>query len=189
MSESARIHDFRALSDAKAALIKFVDEATAALASMDADVQRMSQWLSSDRPSHWKAEIRRREDAVNAAKAEIAKKQLSRAPEPASVVQERKALERAKLRLEDAQRRAENVRKWAPRWEREAMMYKGACQALSEALHRDIPLACARLDAMRNTLEAYARMAPPSESGGGSVTAPSAPEPELSERLKQGERP
>ncbi|MBL9001363.1 MAG: hypothetical protein JNK25_09535 [Phycisphaerae bacterium] len=171
MSESARIHSFRALTDAKAALIKFADEASAALASMDADVQRVSGWLASDRPAFWKAEVRRREDAVNKARGEIERKRLVRAPEPASVVEERKAWERAKERLAQAQHRAEAVRRWAPRWEREAMMYKGSCQALSEAIHRDIPLALARLDKMLAALEAYSRLAPPTDGGGGVETA------------------
>jgi hypothetical protein len=185
MSDAARIHSFRALTDAKAALLKFADEATAALSSMDADVQRVSGWLASDRPSHWKAEVRRREDEVNKARGEIERKRLVRAPEPASVVDERKAWERAKQRLVEAQRRAEAVREWAPRWEREAMMYKGSCQALSEAINRDIPLACARLDKMLSALETYARLAPPTSEGGGVETAgdvvvtPESPAPDV----------
>lgn len=167
MSDQARIHNFRALTDAKAALMKFADEATAALASMDADVHRVSGWLSLDRPAHWKAEIRRREDEVNKARGEIERKRLVRAPEPASVVDERKAWERAKARLAQAQQRAEAVRRWRPRWERDAMIYKGSCQALSEVINRDIPLACARLDKMLASLEAYSRMAPPTAEGGG----------------------
>lgn len=159
--ESARVHNTRALMEAKAALVKFAEEAGAALAAMDTDVNRVSIWLGSDRPYHWKKEIRRREDLVAKARAEISRKQIVRAPEPASVVEERRALQRAQQYLEEAQRRAEATRRWAARWERDAMMYKGTVSGLSEVLSRDIPLACARLDRMADALEAYQRLAPP----------------------------
>jgi hypothetical protein len=160
-AESARIHNTRALMDAKAALVKFAEEAGAAIASMDSDVQRISIWLGTDRPYHWKKEIRRREDLVAKARAEISRKQIVRAPEPASIVEERRALQRAQQYLEEAQRRAEATRRWASRWERDAMMYKGSVAGLCEALARDIPMACARLDRMADALEAYQRIAPP----------------------------
>ncbi|MCX5690189.1 MAG: hypothetical protein NTV94_10480, partial [Planctomycetota bacterium] len=70
MSTKARIHDSKALLDTKAALVQFVEQVTAAVAGMDADVARLSMWLHQDRPMHWKHEIRRREDLVLNAKTD-----------------------------------------------------------------------------------------------------------------------
>jgi len=121
-------------------------------------------WLHQERPSYWKHEIRRRGEDVNKAKTEISRKIIAAAPEPASLVLERRALHRCQSRLEEAQKRLEKVKSWGPRWEREAMMYKGSTHGLSEQLHREIPLALARLEKMFQALEAYAKIAPPGAS-------------------------
>lgn len=155
MAEQAKVSEIDVLRDVKAALAKFAEEAGAVISGVDAEVARVGQWLSHDRPSFWKAEIRRREDKVQAAKAAISRKQLSRAPEPASVVEERRALQRCQHHLDDARARAEAVRRWAPVWDREALLYKSSCAGLSETLLRDIPAAMARLERMAAALHAY----------------------------------
>jgi hypothetical protein len=168
MADSARIHDVEALKRARAALADFADQVGAALASVDSDIQRVSQWLNVERPTHWKLEVRRRMESVERGKAEIMRKKIIAAPEPASVVLEERRLERARQRVENAQRRLDSVRRWAPVWEREAMMYKGSSRALTEALHADIPRGLAILSRMMESLEAYAAVAPPS----GEIEAP-----------------
>lgn len=161
MSTQARIYNSKALLDAKAALVKFAEQVTGALASVDSDISRLSQWLHQERPAYWKHEIRRREDKVLAAKTEIQRKIISQAPEPPSLVLERKVLQRAVASTEQARQRLEKVKQWAPRWERDALLYKTSTSGLSEALYRDIPAALARLEQMLLSLEAYARLAPP----------------------------
>ncbi len=155
MAERARLHDISILMEARSAVAAFADEVRRALGAVDADVQRVSQWLSLERPAYWKAEVRRREDAVNQARAAIAKKQISRAPEPASVVEERQELQRQQRRLEEARQRQEAVKRWAPIWDKEAQMYKSSCASVTEWLGRDAPAAMARLDAMMKALDAY----------------------------------
>jgi hypothetical protein len=159
---TARIHDSKALLDTKAALVKFVEQVTGALAGMDADVGRVTMWLHHERLAHWKHEIRKREDAVMAAKTEIQRKIIAAAPEPVSLILERKAVARAQERVDEARRRLENTKRWSPKWEREAMIYKGGTQSLGEAINRDIPLAMNRLEKMLLALEAYQRMEAPS---------------------------
>ena len=157
----ARVYNTEALKEVKAALADFTESVAQTLASVDADINRISQWLSQDRPAYWKREVRKCEEAVAHAQADIMRKRLIAAPEPASVVEEQKILNRAKQRVTEAQRKLDNVRRWAPIWEREAMLYKTACRGLTEAAHRDVPAAAARLDAMMTSLEAYLRLAAP----------------------------
>lgn len=143
------------LRDVRVALAKFAQEARNTLTAVDADVARVGQWLTHERPAHWKHEIRRREDQVAAAKAAIARKQISRAPEPASVVEERKALQKCQRRLEHARERAEATRRWAAVWERESSLWKSSCSGLTELLDRDVPGAMADLDRMMKALAEY----------------------------------
>lgn len=159
------MYDSRALLDAKAALVKFAEQVTAAISSMDAEVARLGMWLDQERPAHWKHELRRREDKVLAAKIDIQRKIIAQAPEPVSLLLERKVVHRAQARADEARKRFERVKQWSPRWEREAMMFKTSIAALSDATHRDIPLAMARLEKMLLALEAYERIAPPDSAG------------------------
>ena len=122
MGESARIKSVAALRDMKVALAEFVDQVNIALAGVDADIGRTAQWLQHDRPAYYKSAIRRATDEVTRAKSEISRKQYMRAPEPVSVVEEKKKLEALKRRLEELERRADAVRKWGPQYEREAML-------------------------------------------------------------------
>lgn len=161
MGESARIHDVESLKAARHALAEFAESAAAALATIDVEVQRISHWLNVERPTHWKLELRRREEAVERGKAEIMRKRIIAAPDPASVVLEERRLDRARERLEEARRRMEHVRRWAPIWDREAMLYKGSTRGLAVTLQADIPRALAVLGAMMESLEGYADVAPP----------------------------
>lgn len=161
MTESARIYDIEALKAARAALAVFAEEASAALASVDADIQRVSQWLNSDRPNHWKMELRHRQNKVESIKGEIMRKRIIAAPDPASVVLEERRLQRAAERVEEARRRLECTKRWAPVWDREAMMYKGSTRSLTEALHSDIPRGMAILARMMETMEEYESIVPP----------------------------
>lgn len=162
VSESARVISSEALKQAKAAMVEFSDSIIAALSSVDADINRVSFWLNQDRPAHWKRQVRLREEDINRIKTEIMRKRIIAAPEPASVVEEEKALDRAKQKLAHAQSKYDAVRRWAPVWDREAMMYKTSTHGLTEYLHRDIPSAVGRLERMLDALEAYAQIAPPS---------------------------
>lgn len=169
MSTRARIHDSKALLDTKVALVQFVEQVTAAVAGMDADVARLSMWLHQDRPMHWKHEIRRREDLVLNAKTDIQRKIISQAPEPVSLVLERKAVARAQERVEQARQRFESVKRWSPKWEREAQLYKGGVSQLHEAINRDIPAALNRLEKMLIALENYERMEAPAGAAGSDI--------------------
>lgn len=172
MAESARIQSIDVIRDVKAALLDFAKEAGLCLTSVDADVQRVGQWLTLERPAYWKHEVRKREEAVEAAKAEIRRKEFAAYPNPADTVLERKALKRQKERLERAVLKQDRVRKWAPAWEREGTIFKGGCAPLNEVLHREIPQAIARLDKMAESLEEYFRMqAPPTEGLTGTAAA------------------
>lgn len=176
MSESARVNSTEALKQAKAAMIEFADAIQSTLASVDADINRVSSWLNQDRPAYWKRQVRLCEENVNKIKTDIMRKRIIAAPEPASVVEEEKALDKAKIKLSKSQMRFESVKRWAPIWDREAMLYKTSTHGLTEYLHARIPTAVARLERMLTSLDEYTRIAPPTDNPG--LTAGPAAEPE-----------
>jgi hypothetical protein len=160
MADRARVLSVEVMKDAKACLVEFMETCGTALMSVDADINRITQWLQQQ-VGHWKRELRKREDEVNRVKTDIMRKRIIAAPEPASVVEEEKFLRRAKARLDSAQRKLEAVKRWAPVWEREAMLYKTSTHRLSEALHADLPAALVRLERMFRSLEEYTRLIAP----------------------------
>jgi hypothetical protein len=167
MADSARVHDSEALKLARSALSQFAEQVSGALASVDADIERVSQWLRVDRQTHWKLEVRRRVEAVERGKAEIMRKRIIAAPDPASVALEERQLDRARQRLDDARLKLDRVQRWVPTWEREAMLYKTSTRQLSEYLNADVPRALAILSRMMESLEAYTAVAPPPGEGNG----------------------
>ncbi len=177
MSDSARILNVEALAEAKAALAQFAEAAERALIGVDADINRMTHWLQQDRPAHWKREIRARETDVLNAKTAISRKQIIAAPNPASVVDERKALQRAQRRLDEARRRQEVTHRWAISWERQATAYKGPAHQIREFVSDRIPAAIASLTSMAESIEAYLA-APPPDSAPPPATDAAPPPPE-----------
>src|SRR5262245_19687819 len=118
MGDAAKVLATEAMADARASLGDFAASVERTLAGVDADIQRLAQWLGQERPAYWKREVRLRQDDVLKAEQAISRKQLIRSPEPASVVEERAALAKAKRRLEEALRRQEATRRWGPNFER-----------------------------------------------------------------------
>lgn len=161
MADSARILATEAMAEARETLAEYAESVGRVLSGVDVDIQRTAQWLQHDRPAYWKHQVRQREDEVLRAKAAIASKQLAAAPEPASVVEERKALDRAKRRLQEAQKRQEATRRWAVVFEREAMRYKGAAQPLRAMIAGQIPAGLARISGMMESIEEYLAVRPP----------------------------
>jgi hypothetical protein len=168
----ARVHHLPVLKEVRLALLEFAESVGTVMMSVDAEVGRVTQWLHQERPGHWKSEIRRRMDALQRARQEVERKRLVAHPNPADVTLERRAVERAKEKLAEAERRLKAVQKWAPVWEKQALMYKSSCHGLNQSLHADLPSAAARLERMMQALEAYTTMAAPSGDPGATPGVP-----------------
>lgn len=171
MADSARILATEAMAEARETLAEYAESVGRILSGVDADIQRTAQWLQHDRPAHWKHQVRLREDEVLRAKAAIASKQLAAAPEPASLVEERKALHRAQQRLEEARKRQEATRRWGAVFEREAMLYKSAAQPVRAVVAGQIPAGLARISRMMESIEQYLAVRPPPSEADSAPTA------------------
>ncbi|MFZ4573521.1 MAG: hypothetical protein ACOYN0_03940 [Phycisphaerales bacterium] len=155
MRDQAHVQSPKALTEARNSVVEFVEVVRATFASVESDINRVDQWLTHERPAHWKREIRLREDAVQRAKLEIERKRLIRAPEPASVVFEQRQLAKARERVESARKRQEATQRWAVAFQKQAQMAKSASRDLSDAVSVNLPRAVALLERMTASLEAY----------------------------------
>jgi hypothetical protein len=177
MSESAHIESIDALRHFRVALIKFAESAMSALGDAESDMINRLRWLENEQLSFWQLQIRRRHDELERAKEALRMKRLFRdsAGRTPHAVEEEKAVRLAQVRLEEAELKLANVKKYARILQKEIEVYKGLVQRLATTLQSEMPVAAAMLDGFVMTLENYIMLAPADQQ----PQAPrSSPEPE-----------
>src|SRR6516162_269398 len=116
MASSARVTSVQAITDFKAALLIFCQEAKEVLASIEMENRRMTDWVERDRLSHWQREIRNRQEEMAQAKADLFRKQITRiSGQHPDFIEERDALRKAVYRLEEAEEKVRRCRLWGGR--------------------------------------------------------------------------
>jgi hypothetical protein len=157
----ARIESPEVIQDLRNRFAILDQACRSALMGCTADVQDVRSWLRTDRPLYWKHEIRRREEALAVAKQELARARLAAERGVRNVgVDEQRAVERAKVRLEEAQRKLQAVGRCAVLLDQKADKMLGPVNALLILLDQRTPQAISRLDLMLDHLEEYFRPIP-----------------------------
>jgi hypothetical protein len=179
MSDQADVKSIDTLAFVKAALASFAHETGQAVGEVELQGQRAVDWITVDRAAHWKAESRRAADLVNKAIKDLEhcrtfKKVGDNQP---SCIEEKKALEKAKKRLELTERKVEAVRRWTPVVQQQ---FRETCVKLvrfREVIDVDCPRAMAVLERMLKALDAYRTAQSPADratdaggTGSASVT-------------------
>jgi hypothetical protein len=163
MTIQANITSLHVLDDLKAALAVFLEEGELALSEAEGEVRRAIDWLARDCQTYWQNVIRKKQEEVTVCKSALFRKQITPSPndQKASVVDEKKALQKATMELEDADKRLKATKKWAIELERQYAIYKGAVQPFSASIDRDLPHAIARVTRMIRALDDYLRTPSP----------------------------
>jgi hypothetical protein len=159
----ARITDVAAITDFRAALAEFALAASQALTDIQLELRRGLDWIANDRGVHWQSEVRRSADLVARAKDELVhsrtyKKVGDYTP---SCIEEKKAVEMAKRRLEHAEQKVQAVRHWTLAARRAVDEFQGPVQQLMGMIDGDVPRAIALLERMSAALEQYSTVAAP----------------------------
>lgn len=167
MAEKARVHAIDALAKFRPALVAFVEECRAALVSAEADAGRTASRIRADREPYWKKQIRVRQDELNRAKTELAMKQAMREPDDARAnVEERKAIDKARRRIAEAEEKHRLCKRWARELEKEQTKFTAQVAALKRVLDMDMPRAIAELDRMAAALEDYTKLGTQKKAAG-----------------------
>ena len=154
---SANITDIAALDEFRRALIKFREEVGVAVAEADSEVKSTFVWLERDRMLHWRRMVPRLDEELTGAKGALYRKEMQTmgTGKRPSVIDEKKAVERAKRRAEDARERLEKTRRWLATLDRDVSLFKRAMSPIATMIDRDLPDAIKRLRNMALALEAY----------------------------------
>jgi DNA repair exonuclease SbcCD ATPase subunit len=166
MSQQARVNSIDAIRQVRAALIAFNERAQSALGEVNSEAQRAIMRLRLEAGPRWAKRLRERQDAWVAARSELIRKQASFSSDNPTCIEQRKAVEKAKASVEEAQQKIERIKRIITELERQYTLYKGHVAGLSEQVSRSLPMAVARLDRMTDALEAYRSVNP---AGGGTV--------------------
>ena len=176
---SAIVLSIDALKDFKLAMITFAEEAKVALGSVEMELRQMRNWLERDQLTHWKTQIKKREQAVQIARSELARKKLS-ASDAVSDSDQKDALRIAQRRLREAEEMVERIKKWIPVFEHATSEYHSQSQPLGDRLSGSFINSLTLLERMITMLEQYLAISAPAApvmpaSGGSSSGGSPAP--------------
>jgi hypothetical protein len=165
MSSQASVQSIDSLKDLRASLALYSDDTLAALGAVEAEVRRTVRWLEEDRPYYWQEQIKRRREQVAIARGEVFRKNLQKRADYTPPMSEQKEnLRKAEASLQDAEKRLTMVRKWQPRLKQAVLEYHASVQRLKDVAGADLPRSVLVLSRLIDALEAYLRVAVPSEA-------------------------
>jgi hypothetical protein len=167
MPQQVKVEDLEVFSQFRAALLKFAQSAEQAISGADSQISRTHAWLESEQANYWQGQMRKRMEAATRAREALRKKKLykdssGRTP---GAVEEEKELTRCLAAVQEAEGKIDAVRKWLPRLEKAADLYRGGVSRLNTTIAVEVPRAVALLDRLAGALEEYVQVASP-ESGG-----------------------
>jgi hypothetical protein len=182
MSGPAQVRSTESVEALQTALARFQQRVQNALDSLDGELHRAADWVEHDRPSHWRIEIHRAEDAVHEAKIELERcLTFSATGERPACREQKAALAAAKARLTYCREKSEAVKHWQRSFRHESVEYDGRVGQLRRILESDVPRARAVLAKILRRLDEYQIERPPDAFAPAAPRArASAPPPENS---------
>jgi hypothetical protein len=153
---TANVTSIEALRSVKAALVKFCADVDSALVAMELEARRPLEWIDGDRARYWPQQARRASDMVNEARQALERCQIRISSEDhPSCYDEKKALEKAKRRLQLAEERVRSVRRWSSEMQKATEDFAMQAARLRNFLETDLTKAIAAAERMSAALDKY----------------------------------
>jgi hypothetical protein len=164
-----KVYNIEALKLFRERLATFGEDAKNALISVDMDTRRTVDFILREQPMHWKAQLKKRNEALQQAKAELFRRKLAETtPGSLDDTAQKEAVRRAEMRVQEAEQKLEKIKKWATPLMQATEQYHGQSRALDDMVGPQLERALAQLAAMIDALEKYTGTAQPPASGGPS---------------------
>jgi hypothetical protein len=176
MSKSANVLSVQTLKDVKIAMCNFAEEARNSLSGVDMELRRMRDWLERDQLGYWQSQIKRRQEDLMQARADLHKRKISQQGSDAvSDAEQKEALRDATRKLRIAEEKLALVRRLIPQLHHAIDEYHSHSQPLGDHLSGRFEKSLFTLEKMVGSLEAYLALAAPTAPGLGSLqeTGPS----------------
>lgn len=186
----ANVHTVDSIKDFRVAMIFFQERAFTALADLRQKVDRTVDWLEQDRPAYWRDQEHRAYDLIASTRIAYETCRLRTvAGHKSDCIEEKKAFERAKMRMEYVREKQQLVKKWSVQAGREANEYRAKTSGFQRMLENEVPLLIAQLGRMIDAIEAYSETRTTKSNGlESSVPAPTVDDQvEANEAVESGE--
>jgi hypothetical protein len=180
MSRSANVLSVQTLKDFKVVMVNFAEEARNSLSGVDMELRRMRDWLERDQLGYWQAQVKRRQEAVMEARADLHRRKISQQGSDAvSDSDQKEALRDAQRRLAKAEEKVQIVKKLIPFLHHAIDEYHSHSQPLGDHLTGGFEKSVFALEKMIGSLDAYLALKAPSapefssavETGAAATTA------------------
>jgi hypothetical protein len=180
MSRSANVRSTQTLTDFKNSLCNFGEEARNALSGVEMELRRVRDWLERDQLGYWQAQVKRRQEQMMQARADLHKRKISQQGSDAvSDSEQKEALRDAQRRLRVAEEKVDLIKKkLIPYLHHEIAEYHSHSQPLGDHLSGGFERSIAAMEKMIGALESYLALRVPTaprsdsaaESGASATT-------------------
>jgi hypothetical protein len=161
-AQSANVTSIDSLKSVKTALVQFCADVESALVAMELEARRPVEWIEQDRSRYWPQQARRASDLVQEARQALARREIRVSSEDRpSCYDEKKALDKAKRRLQLAEEKARLVRRWASEMQNATEDFATQIARLRTYLETDLTKAVAAAERMATALDRYVQQAKP----------------------------
>jgi hypothetical protein len=159
MSKSAQVLSIEAIKEFQEALSQLCEDAREALCTIDMEARRIVEWTAHEQLSLWKKAVRDRQEEVTQAKADLFRKQLERiSGHKPDCLEEQKAVRWAQARLQEAEEKVDNCRKWSQLLPRALEEYQAPARQLAGLVEGAPPRAIIALNQIIDNLDSYVFM-------------------------------
>lgn len=185
-STQANVHSVEAIKEVRTALILFQERATTAMGDLRQKIDRTMAWLELDRPGYWREQERRAFDLVASTRVALDTCRLRTvAGRRSDCIEEKKAFEKAKMRMEYVREKQQAVRKWMVEAGKEANEYRTRTSTFQRTLENDVPLMIAQLGRMIEAIEGYSDRKPQILTRESNFQSRNQVEPEMTETVPE----
>ncbi len=162
MSKSANVLSVQTLKDFKLVMCNFAEEARNSLSGVDMELRRMRDWLERDQLGYWQTQIKRRQEDLMQARADLHKRKISQqGSEAVSDAEQKEALREATRKLRVAEEKLAMVKRLIPFLHHAIDEYHSHSQPLGDHLSGGFEKSLFTLEKMIGSLEAYLALAAP----------------------------
>ena len=159
---SANLTNIAAVRALREALSAFRHGVGDALVALDLEGRRPIEWIENDRTRYWPAQVQKASNELAEARLALQKCELTIDGEDARYCyDERKALEKAKRRLELCEEKVRAVKRWRMRIHKEVQEFQVQLAKMQGYLDNDLESAMAGLSRMAAALDQYADTSAP----------------------------
>jgi transposase len=162
MPDTARVTSIDAVKEFRETLVIFCENVRAGLCANEMESRHVLDWLMSQQPGYWTRQLRERQKELAQAQADMHRMKMMRAQGmKVDDIEQKKALERAKARVEEAEEKLELVRRWSRLLQQAMNEYLMRARRLADLVEGNPPPNVVFIDRVIASLEAYLKVAPP----------------------------